>query len=215
MFAGHYAAAFAAKAVEPKIPLWSVVAGCQLVDIAWGALLVADVEHMRVDVSLPGSALDLYDMPWTHSLPGALGWSLAAMLLAKPLLRLSWFASFIIGAVVFSHWILDLLVHRPDLALWPGGAKLGLGLWNYPVPEQALEIGLIAVAALFWGATRQRIGQILWPAAAFVAFLVAVQIGVMFFPVSDAPLQMGLSALALYLFITALALPVDRGGKVF
>ena len=68
------------------------------------------------------------------------------VVLSKTMLRLSTGAAIAIGAVVFSHWLLDLIVHRPDLELYPDGPKLGLGLWNMPVPEQALEIGLLAVA---------------------------------------------------------------------
>ena len=72
MFVGHYSAALAAKAAEPRAPLWAYVIGCQLLDVAWAGLVAAGVEKVRIDPSLPGSSLDLYHMPWTHSLPGAL-----------------------------------------------------------------------------------------------------------------------------------------------
>jgi len=134
MFVGHYAAAFAAKAVEPRAPLWSYMAAAQLVDIGWSSLVMAGVEHLRLDPSLPGSALVLYDMPWTHSLPGALVWSVAGGLLAMVLLKLPARAAAMVGAVVFSHWLGDLWVHRPDLALWVGGPKVGFALWDHPVP---------------------------------------------------------------------------------
>jgi glycerol uptake facilitator-like aquaporin len=210
MFAGHYAAAIAAKAIEPKAPFWTLVAGCQLVDIAWAGFIIAGIEDASVDPALPGSALVLEHMPWTHSLPAALAWSVGAMALAVVVLRLSWRVGAVIGAVVFSHWLLDLLVHRPDLALYPGGPKVGLGLWNFPVPEQAVEIGLIALAAVFWGASRARAGLSAWPPALFVLFLLAVQITAMFTPMEDIPLQMGGSALAVYLLATLAAVFADR-----
>ena len=59
MFAGHYAAAFAAKAVEPRAPLWTLVAGCQLIDIGWSVFIATGVEHASVDPSLQGSSLML------------------------------------------------------------------------------------------------------------------------------------------------------------
>jgi membrane-bound metal-dependent hydrolase YbcI (DUF457 family) len=210
MFVGHYAVALAAKAAAPKVPLWSTVAGCQLLDLGWGVLMAAGVEHASVDPALPGSTYVLYDMPWTHSLPGALAWSLAAMLLAKPLLKLSWGESALVGAVVFSHWILDLLVHRPDLALWPSGPKVGFALWNYPVPEEVLEIGILAIAAVFWGAARHARGQTAWPAAAFMTFLIALQLFVALSPPGGAPLQIGLSAFAIYVVVAALAALIDQ-----
>lgn len=211
MFAGHYAAALAAKAVEPKAPLWTLVAGAQLVDIGWGALAIAGIEYGSIDPTLPGSPLVLEHMPWTHSLPAALLWSLAALLAARALLRLPMRAAIVIGAVVFSHWLTDLLVHRPDLELYPAGPKLGFALWNYPVPEQAVEIGLIAIAAVFWQAQRTRAGQAAWPAAAFITLLVAVQIIAMLMPheAVDSIAGMGPSAIAVYLVLTLVAVFLD------
>jgi hypothetical protein len=211
MFAGHYAAAFAAKAAEPKAPLWTLVAGCQLIDIGWSVFIATGIEHAEADPSLPGSAFVLSDMPWTHSLPAVVVWSVAAGLLASVALRLSMRAAVLIGAVVFSHWVLDLIVHRPDLELFPNGPKIGLGLWNFPVPEQAVEIGLLAVAGIFWAASRKSLGQHAWPAALFMAFLVALQIVAMFFPIPPGPLgaQQGLSILAIYILATLVAVPLD------
>lgn len=209
MFAGHYAAAFAAKAAEPKIPLWSLVAGCQLIDIGWSVFIATGIEHASLDDSLAGSNLVLYDMPWTHSLPAVIVWSLAWGAVGLAFLKLSTRAAILLGAVVFSHWLLDLVVHRPDLLLYPGGPKVGFALWDLEVAEQAVEMGLLAFAAMAWTATRVRLGQKAWPAVLFVLFLVLLQIVVMFVPLPPSPLQMGLSALAAYLVVTALSLPLD------
>lgn len=211
MFVGHYAAAMAAKAIEPKAPMWTLAAASQLIDIGWSAFIIAGVEHARVDPSLPGSALVLYDMPWTHSLPAVLVWSVAAALLVRLLLRLPVWASAVVGLTVFSHWVLDWLVHRPDLALWPGGESVGLGLWNYPVHEQALEIGLLSVCGAVWVASRKSLGRFAWPAIAFIAFLAALQILVMFFPQREGELgaDAGAMILTLYIIVSALAALTD------
>ena len=66
MFAGHYATALAAKAIEQRAPLWTLIAGAQLVDIGWSAMVIAGVERGRIDPALPGSPLVLEHMPWTH-----------------------------------------------------------------------------------------------------------------------------------------------------
>lgn len=211
MFAGHYAAALAAKAAEPRAPLWTLVAGAQLIDIGWSALIIAGVERGSSDPSLPGSPLVLEHMPWTHSLPAALVWSVAAGLLAKALLRLPMRVAIIIGLVVFSHWLTDLLVHRPDLQLYPDGPKVGFALWNLPVVEQAVEIGLLGVAGMFWAAQRVRTGLNAWPAAAFLALLVVVQIIAALMPseVSDNLTHFGPNALAIYLVLTVVAVFLD------
>lgn len=210
MFVGHYAAALAAKAIEPRAPLWTYVLGAQLVDVGWSGLVMAGIEHASVDPSLPGSALVLYDMPYTHSLPGAAIWAVGALLLARWVLKLPWGAALAIGLTVFSHWVLDYLVHRPDLALGFVDQKVGLGLWNYPVPEQALEIGLLAATGAAWAWTRGKAGLPAWTAPAFLIALVVVQVVAMMLPMGADPIGMGGSALAVYLAITGLAALIDR-----
>jgi hypothetical protein len=215
MFVGHYAAAMAAKAIEPKAPMWTLAAASQLIDIGWSAFIITGVEHARVDPALPGSTLVLYDMPWTHSLPAVLVWSIAAALLVKLLLRLPWWASAVVGLTVFSHWVLDYLVHRPDLLLWPGGESVGLGLWNYPVPEQAVEMGLLAVCGAVWVASRKSLGRFAWPAIGFIAFLVALQIVAMLSPQPAGELgaESGVTILVIYIVVAAVAALTDLRGK--
>ncbi len=215
MFVGHYAAAMAAKAIEPKAPMWTLAAASQLVDIGWSAFIITGVEHASVDPSLPGSTLVLDYMPWTHSLPAALAWSAGAALLVMVLLRLPIWASVAVGLTVFSHWLLDLLVHRPDLALWPGGERVGLALWNYPVIEQAVEIGLIAICGAAWVASRKTLGRFAWPAIAFIGFLVVLQIVAMLSPQPEGPLEAasGATILAIYLVVVIVAALTDLRGK--
>lgn len=213
MFVGHYAASLAAKAWQPRAPLWTYVAGAQLLDIGWSGLIMAGVEKMRVDPALPGSPLDLYYMPYTHSLPAALAWSAAATVVSKPVLKLPWAASLMIGATVFSHWLADFLVHRPDLELLPHGEKVGLGLWNLPLPEMALEMGLVAIAGAAWVASRKDQGRTGWPAVIFLTVLTAVQILSSTLGGSSGssdPVSTGAMALAVYLVLTGIAWLVDR-----
>ncbi|MBI1250844.1 MAG: hypothetical protein GC189_05170 [Alphaproteobacteria bacterium] len=211
MFVGHYAAALAIKAAEPRAPLWTLAAGCQLVDIGWSALVMADIERVRIDESLPGSPLDLYHMPYTHSLPAALAWSAGAAVLARLALRPNWRVAGWIAVAVFSHWVLDFLVHRPDLALWPGGPKVGLALWNYPVPEQAIEIGVLGLACAALTAKLKSLKRAAWPAIAFMGFLVALQIAALVLPRAPSPAAFAMNALIVYLVVTGVAWLADRG----
>ena len=214
MFVGHYAVALAAKAAEPRAPLWTYVAGCQLMDIGWSALVMGGVEKVRIDPSLAGSPLDLYYMPYTHSLPGSLVLSVAAAIAVRLLLRLPWRAAVLVGMSVFSHWVLDLLVHRPDLELWFGGPKVGLGWWNYPAPELALEMGLVALAGVAWTAQRKSAGRAAWPALGFMAALVALQIISELGGGGSDPKSFAPTALAVYLAMAGLAWLVDRNPGV-
>jgi len=83
-------------------------------------------------------------MPYTHSLIGVLVWSTLALIAYKFYSDIKEYsAAIIIAAVIFSHWVLDLLVHRPDLAIWDDSYKVGFGLWNYPILALIIEIGLL------------------------------------------------------------------------
>jgi membrane-bound metal-dependent hydrolase YbcI (DUF457 family) len=213
MFVGHYAGALAAKAAEPRAPLWTYVIAAQLMDIGWSGLVLGGAERASIDPSLPGSALVLDHMPWTHSLPAALLWSLAAAFAVRLAMKLPWRACVFVGLAVFSHWLTDLLVHRPDLELWFGGTKVGFGLWNHPVPEEALEIGLLAVAGAFWAGQRIRAGRHVWPAALFLTLLLALQIVAMLMPPPASTQQLGVSGLVVYLGLGVVAWLIERGPR--
>jgi hypothetical protein len=204
MFVGHYAAALAARAAEPRAPLWSYVLGCQAIDIAWSGLVLAGVEKASVDPSLPGSSLVLSYMPYTHGLPTAVLWSIAVGAGLMLLLKLPRRVGVVLGLVVFSHWVLDFLVHRPDLPLLWDGPKVGLGLWNYPLPEQVLEMGLLALAAAAWGWRRGLEGQDWRAPLAFLSFLLFLQLVPMLSPLSEGRLSLGGSPLVAYL-VTCIA----------
>jgi hypothetical protein len=204
MFVGHYAAALAARAAEPRAPLWSYVLGCQAIDIAWSVLILAGVEKAGVDPSLPGSPLVLSYMPYTHGLPTAVLWSIAVGAGLMLLLKLPRRVGVILGLVVFSHWALDLLVHRPDLPLLWDKPKLGLGLWNYPLPEQVLEMGLLALAGAAWGWRRGLEGRGWAPPLAFLTFLLFLQVVPMLSPLGEGRVSLGGSPLVAYL-VTCIA----------
>jgi hypothetical protein len=210
MFVGHYAAALAAKAAQPKAPFWTYVLGAQLVDVAWGGLVLAGVEKMGLDPRQPGNPLVLSYMPYTHSLPAVAAWALAAGLAAFFLLKLPRGAAIAVGLVVLSHWGLDFLVHRPDLPLGFGGPKVGLGWWDHPAPEQALEMGLLAIAATAWGWRRGLQGHGGWGTPLFLVLLVVLQLVSIVAPPTGGGPQMIIAALSAYLLATLFAWLMDQ-----
>lgn len=154
MTIGHYAASFIAKRLHPAIPLWGLFLAAQVVDVAWSLLVLGGVEHVRVRPETWGfAALDLYHMPFTHSLiPATVGWAVvgAAAATSGPRTRHLRWAALTVAAVVASHWLLDFVVHRPDLPLvLAGPPKAGLALWDTPVIAFVLEL-VVFVASLAW-----------------------------------------------------------------
>jgi len=145
MFVGHYGVSFAAKKAEPSIPLWVLFIAVQFLDVLWAPFVLLGIEKVHIVPGITASnPLDLYYVPYTHGLLAAIGWSVLAFLVYRLAVRDAPFrAAVIVGVAVFSQWILDLLVHRPDLPLYDNTAKVGLGLWNWPLVAFALEAVLL------------------------------------------------------------------------
>jgi hypothetical protein len=153
MFVGHYGVAFAVKSERNQIPLWVLFVAVQLLDFLWAPFVLLGIEKVRMAAGMTATnSLDLYYMPYTHSLVGALIWSGAAFLIYKLVVgqKASNTAALIVAFAVFSHWILDLIVHRPDLAIYDNVLKVGFGLWNYRGLEFVLEIAILVGGILIY-----------------------------------------------------------------
>jgi hypothetical protein len=177
VFVGHLAAALGAKRVEPRLPLAALVGAAFGLDILWPIFLLAGVEVVRVD---PGNTaftpLDFASYPWSHSLLLALAWGgLAGWVAARR--QGAARTGVVLAALVVSHWVLDVIAHRPDLPIWPGGPVAGLGLWHSVPATFAVEGALlVAGLAVYMGVApaRDRIGR--WALAALVAVMAAIWI---------------------------------------
>ncbi len=150
MFIGHFAPAMVA-ATHPKAPgLGTLFVAGQLLDFGFFGLALAGIENFRITPGITKMVpLDLYDMPYTHSLLGSAVWAAGFALLIWLFTR-NRTGALIGGAVVLSHWFLDLLVHAPDLTLAGSPPKMGFALWNYPMIEMPLELALTFGALAFY-----------------------------------------------------------------
>lgn len=150
MFIGHFAPAMVA-ATHPKAPnLGTLFVAGQLVDFGFFGLALVGIENFRITPGITKMVpLDLYDMPYTHSLLGSTVWAIGFALLIW-LFTKNRTGALIGAAVVVSHWFLDLLVHAPDLTLAGSPPKMGFGLWDYPMIEMPLEIGITFGALAFY-----------------------------------------------------------------
>lgn len=183
MFIGHFAPAMLAATHEKAPGLPVLLLAAQFVDWLFFAFLLTGWEAMRVTPGISVmNPMDLYHMPYTHSLAGSAVWALlfgGAVWLATR----SPMAALISCAVVLSHWLLDLLVHIPDLTLAGQPPKLGLGLWNHPAIEMPLELG-ITFGALWFYARVRRPARL--PLAVLAIVLVGLQMVNWFGPVATA-----------------------------
>jgi hypothetical protein len=206
MFVGHYSVAFAARSEKNKIPLWVLFIAVQFLDYIWATLVLLGIEKLRVIKGFTaGSMLDSYFHPYSHSLIAAIAWSCIAGLTYKIFCSRHGclyrkYAAFIVGAVVFSHWILDLIAHPRDLAIYDNTWKVGFGLWNYRDPEFALEIGLLGAGIMLY-LMRNAMPAIRKTAViAFGVALVVIQIGDTYVPRN--PLTDKATAMGVWIFYT-------------
>ncbi len=204
MLAGHYGVGLALKRADPRISLGVLFLAVQFVDILWAVLVLLGVERVAV---VPGitaaNPLDFLRYPYTHSLAATLVWSALAFLGTR-FIAGGKRTSLAVATAVGSHFVLDLIVHRPDLPLgFNGGERLGLGLWNYPVAALALEWAILAAGlALYWKAAHRPkaiTALMLLPAAAVAMHTPP--------PSGEAAAAAGL---VLYLFIAAVAWWLDQ-----
>jgi len=183
MFIGHFAVGFASKRLAPRASLGVLLAAPALLDLLWPLFLAAGWEQVRID---PGNTavtpLDFVSYPISHSLLTACGWGVLFALVYWLLTRYASGAITIAFGVV-SHWFLDFVTHRPDMPLYPGGPKLGLGLWNSVPGTVAVEGVMYALAIwLYFSMTRHRDRTGTYAMWAFILFSIASYIGAVFGP---------------------------------
>jgi membrane-bound metal-dependent hydrolase YbcI (DUF457 family) len=158
MLVGHIAVGLAAKRAGPRVSVGTTVLAAVLPDLLWCTFLLAGIEHVALK---PGRGAVNYltasDIAFSHSLLMDAAWGAllaAAYFFARHYARGAW----ILFAAVMSHWLLDFVAHRPDMALAPGVHRyFGLGLWNSVGATVIVEGGMwVAAIIVYLRATRPK-----------------------------------------------------------
>jgi hypothetical protein len=158
MLAGHIGVAAAAKSFDHKVPFWALLVASFLIDIVFGVLWIFGAESMEM---LPGTdggyGNMMFDVDYSHSFFGTLLLCLVVLIFTARY----WGGrgAFILSCVVFSHWFLDLIVHRNDMPIMPGNAggtlpRVGLGMWDAPVATAIFEALIVIGGAYMWYRSR-------------------------------------------------------------
>ena len=177
MFIGHFAVGFGAKRAASSVSLGTLFLACQLLDLVWPLLVLLGIEVVEVAPGITAvTPLDFTFYPYSHSLVASVFWSalLAAVywLLSRPPLR----AAATLAGVVLSHWLLDVLSHRPDMPITLSGeSKIGLGLWNSVAATLVVEGALFSLGIyLYVRSTQARNRTGSYAFWALIAFLLVV-----------------------------------------
>jgi len=162
MTTAHFALAAGSKPAAKTAPLWALMVATYLLDILFMVLVSFGVESFApMHPGHPAYGQVIIHAAYTHSLVGALLIAAAAGLLGARFWGRN--GGLAIGLVTFSHWILDLIVHRADLPLLPGNLAhlpmLGFGLWNDPAAGIALELALVVAGAILYVRGAVRLGH--------------------------------------------------------
>ena len=178
MFIGHFAAGMAAKKIQPSISLGVLFVAAQFLDLLWPTLLLLGIEHVRISPGISSvTPLDFFDYPVSHSLAIVLVWSLLFAGVYYGVTR-NRSGALLLGGLVLSHWVLDLIVHIPDLPLYPGDSpKVGFGLWDSMTLTVVVE-GIVFVAGimLYVSARRESGLKISWWFWSMIIFFIIIHI---------------------------------------
>jgi hypothetical protein len=203
LFIGHFGIAMAAKRVAPRTSLGTLIVAAQFADLLWPVFLILGYEQVAIS---PGATavtpLDFVSYPFSHSLLADLGWAFLFAGIYRILRRDSagaiccWF-------LVMSHWVLDVVTHRPDLQLYPSSpVYFGLGLWNSRLLTLVAEFALLLFGARIYSRRmppRDGIGK--WGFRVFLAVLAAVYLANVFGPPPPNEKVLAYSAFGIWLFV--------------
>ncbi len=216
MFIGHYALAFGAKRYAPTVSLGTLFLACQFADLLWPTLVVLGIERVEVD---PGNTvvtpLNFISYPYSHSMVMLVIWSALFALVYRTIKGWQPNAIAAVATLVFSHFVLDFITHRPDLPLTlTGSRRVGLGLWNSPIATVSIEVALFAAGTATYVVVtraRDRIGSLgLWTP---IAFLSAIYVAAIYGPPPPNASAVAMAGHLSWLFV-AWAYWVDRHRRV-
>ena len=176
MFIGHFGVGLGAKKIDKKPSLGTMLLAAQFLDLLWPIMILLGIETVKIE---PGNTamtpLNFISYPITHSLLGAFVWSMLFGIVYF-LIKKSYKSSILLATLVMSHWILDLISHKPDLQLIPWSeARVGLGLWNYVTASIVAEVLIYCVGAYLYVKStkaKNRKGEIgMWGLLLFLAIV--------------------------------------------
>lgn len=154
MFIGHFGVGFAAKKADTKVSLGTYFLAAQFIDLLWPTLLLLGLERVEIEQGISKlTPLNFISYPISHSLLMVIVWAILFGVVYK-LFRKNTKGAVILGLCVISHWVLDLIVHIPDLPLYPGDSpKMGFGLWNSVAASLILEFVIFFAGVFIYNKT--------------------------------------------------------------
>jgi hypothetical protein len=150
MFVGHLGVGLGAKRLAPEVSLGVLFLAAMLLDALLWVFVLLGWEAVHVPTNFADVHYLAFTFPYSHGLLASLVWSVAAFGLIR-LSGRSLGAGWVVGATVFSHFVLDAIVHVAGLPLLGAGSyHAGLGLWRHTGLELAVECALGGLGWWLW-----------------------------------------------------------------
>ncbi|GIK59472.1 MAG: hypothetical protein HND39_06530 [Ignavibacteriota bacterium] len=203
MFLGHFGAGFAGKKFSKSASLGTYFMAAQWIDLLWPILLLLGIEKVKIEPGISNvTPLNFNYYPFTHSLAAAIIWGVIFGVIYF-LIKKNAKTSIILGVFVVSHWVLDFLVHIPDLPIFPGSElKVGLGLWNSFTATIILEGLIFGIGIyLYYKVTKTKNKTGTYSLIGLVVFLILIYISNLFGPPPDSVKAIGIVGNAQWLII--------------
>ena len=213
MFVGHYAASLTLKSFENRVSLGVLFLAVQFVDILFFPFVLAGIERMNIVENFTQSThFELEYMPFTHGLLSSVLWAVAAYAVFRWVVVKKQSVAVVVALAVFSHWLLDLPVHTPDLPLWSDTSpKFGFGLWNNAIATYLLEAALLLFALwMYLRSTKATTAVGKYGMIVFVGVLLLINVSNIFgAPMVDTKIGLSIFALSSYFLFAAVAFWLD------
>ena len=214
MFVGHYAASLALKSFEKRVSLGVLFLAVQFVDILFFSFVLVGIERMNIVENFTQSThFELEYMPFTHGLLASVLWAAAAYVVFRWVVAKKQSVALVVALAVFSHWLLDLPVHTPDLPLWSDSSpKLGFGLWNNAVVTYLFEAGLLLLTLwMYLRSTKATTVVGKYGMAVFIGILLVINVSNIFGdPMVQSKIGLAIFALSSYFLFAVVAFWLDR-----
>ena len=210
MFAGHIGAALAIGRMERRVNVGVFVASALLLDIGLWLFVLLGWESVRIPADFAATHQPDFVFPYSHGLLAAAAWSAGAGTLAAwryaRLGKARWRAAALVATAVFSHWLLDALVHKPELPLaGDASAKVGLSLWNDMPAALGVEAAIVVIGlGLFLAGGQLARAKSVALAVSSLALLAFTVAGMTIAPPPPSGLAMAASSLVTLVAVCAL-----------
>ena len=217
MFAGHIGVALAVSRVEPRINVGLFVAASLLLDLLLWLFVLLGWETVVIPADFRQTHQPRFGFPYSHGLLFSVVWSATAgasvFWLSAGSSREKLRAALLLALVVVSHWLLDVLVHRPELPVTSAGSRqLGFGLWSNMTVALAVEAALLigGLSLFFAGCGMSRARKLVLAATSLLVLAFTV-VGMTVAPPPPSAFAMAGSSLAAILLVCVLYGWLGRG----